>query len=55
MTRFAEALLAGGLLIALALLAILEAIPAEAAQFAPLALLPLLLRRRRACAGEARA
>jgi hypothetical protein len=48
-----EALLLGAALIAVALLAVFDVIPEAVAQYAPLAVVPLVLRRRNACAGRA--
>lgn len=49
MTRTQEALLIGGVLIAIALLAVFDIIPEAVAQYAPLAVVPILLRRSGAC------
>ena len=53
MTRTQQALLMGGVLIAIALLAVFDVIPEAVAQYAPLAVVPLVLRRSNACAGKA--
>lgn len=53
MSPIQEALLLGAALIAVALLAVFDVIPEAVAQYAPLALVPLVLRRRNACAGRA--
>jgi hypothetical protein len=50
MTSAQEALLIGAALIAVALLAVFDIVPEQVAQFAPVAAVPLLLRRRNACA-----
>jgi hypothetical protein len=48
-----EALLLGAAMIAIAVLAVFDVIPEAVAQYAPLALVPLVLRRRKTCAGRA--
>jgi hypothetical protein len=53
MTRIQEALALGFVLLAIALLAVFDVIPEQVAQYAPLAIVPLVLRRRNACAGRA--
>jgi hypothetical protein len=51
MTSARYALLTGVAAIAIALLAVFEIIPAQVAQFAPVALVPFIIRRsRNACA-----
>lgn len=49
MTRIQEALLLATVLIAIAVLAVFDIIPAQVAQYAPLAVLPWIIRRDRAC------
>ena len=46
MTRTQQALLMGGVLIAIALLAVFDVIPQEIAQYAPLAVVPFVLSLR---------
>ena len=54
MTRTQQALLMGGVLIAIALLAVFDVIPEAIAQYAPLAVVPFVLsHRRNICAGKA--
>jgi len=51
MTSTCYALLIGTAAIAIALLAVFDIIPAQAAQFAPVAMVPFIIRRgRNACA-----
>lgn len=51
MNRTTEALLLAAVLIAIALLAIVDILPQQVAQYAPLAVVPFIIRRRRnACA-----
>lgn len=45
MTRIQESLLLGTALIAIGLLAVFDIIPATVAQFAPLVVVPLMMRR----------
>lgn len=54
MTRLQEALLLAAALMAIALLAVFDIIPASFAQFAPLAVVPFVVRRRSACSYAAR-
>ncbi|WP_156443365.1 hypothetical protein [Erythrobacter sp. CCH5-A1] len=49
MTRIQEALCLAAALIALAVLAVFDIIPAQIAQFAPLAMVPWIIRRDRTC------
>lgn len=49
MTRIQEALCLAIVLLAIALLAVAGAIPAEVAQYAPLAVVPWIIRRDPAC------
>lgn len=46
-----EALLLGAALIAVALLAVFDVIPKAVAQYAPLAVVPFILRNRQNCCG----
>lgn len=50
MTRIQEALCLALVLLALAVLAVFDVIPAQVAQFAPLAMVPWIIRRDSACA-----
>lgn len=50
MTPKQTALLLGSVMIAVALLAIFDVIPQAVAQYAPIAVVPFVLRRRSACA-----
>lgn len=51
MSPIQEALLLGTMLIVVALLAVFDIVPQQVAQYAPLAVVPLIIRRRRnACA-----
>lgn len=50
MTAIQEAFCLAAVIFAVALLAVFDVIPAQAAQFAPLAVLPFVVRRRAACA-----
>ncbi|NCP14326.1 MAG: hypothetical protein GW858_09210 [Sphingomonadales bacterium] len=52
MTRLQEALLLAIVLLAVALLAVFDIVPEAVAQFAPLAAIPFIVRRRPACAGR---
>jgi hypothetical protein len=49
MTRIQEALCLAAVLIAIAVLAVFDIIPEAVAQFAPLAVVPWIIRRDRAC------
>lgn len=49
MTRIQEALLLAAVLIAIAVLAVFDIIPEAVAQFAPLAVVPWIIRRDRTC------
>lgn len=49
MTRIQEALCLAAALIAIAVLAVFDIIPAQVAQFAPLVVAVWLIRRERAC------
>lgn len=51
MNRIHQALLLGGVLLGVALLAVAGIIPAVVAQYAPLAVVPFIVRRRSACTG----
>jgi len=51
MTTTREALLLGSALILVALLAVFEIVPEQVAQFAPVAAVPFLLRRRSCVSG----
>jgi hypothetical protein len=53
MNRIHEALLIGCVLLAIALLAVFDIIPAAVAQYAPLAAVPFILRQRPSCAKQA--
>lgn len=53
MNRIHEALLIGCVLLAVALLAVFDIIPAAVAQYAPLAAVPFILRQRPSCAKQA--
>ena len=50
MTRTQEALCLAAVLIALAVLAVFDIIPEQVAQFAPLVMLPWIIRRNPSCA-----
>ncbi len=50
MTRINEALLLAAALIGIAALAVFAIIPAELAQYAPLAVVPFVIRRQPSCA-----
>jgi hypothetical protein len=50
MTRIQEALCLAIVLLAIAVLAVFDVIPAEVARFAPLAVVPWIIRRNPACA-----
>ncbi|MCZ8368732.1 MAG: hypothetical protein O9293_01990 [Porphyrobacter sp.] len=50
MTRIQEALCLATVLLAIAVLAVFEVIPEHVAQFAPLAVVPWIIRRNPACA-----
>jgi hypothetical protein len=54
MTRIQEALCLAAVLLALAGLAVFDVIPEQVSQFAPLAMLPWIIRRDPAC-GRSRA
>lgn len=49
MTRTSEALLLAAALIAIAVLAVFDVIPAPVAQYAPLAAVPWIIRRNPGC------
>jgi hypothetical protein len=49
MTRIQEALCLAAILFAIALLAVFDIIPETVAQFAPLAMVPWIIRRDRTC------
>jgi hypothetical protein len=54
MTRTSEALILAAVLIGIAVLSVFDVIPAQVAQYAPLAVVPFLVSRRRAtCAVRA--
>lgn len=53
MTSTRKALLLAAALLAIAVLAVFDIVPAEVAQYTPLAVVPFIVRRRTACAGEA--
>ena len=52
MTRIQEALCLAALLIAIAVLAVFDIIPEQVAQFAPLVMVPWIVRRDPACAAR---
>lgn len=52
MTRIHEALLLAAVLLAIAVLAVFDIIPEAVSQFAPLVMLPWIIRRDRACAAR---
>ena len=52
MNRTHEALLLGCVLLAIALLAVLDVVPAAVAQYAPLAVVPFIVRNRPHCRGS---
>ncbi|MCL9999173.1 MAG: hypothetical protein NBV68_07310 [Erythrobacter sp.] len=52
MTRIQEALLLAAVLIAIAVLAVFDIIPQAVAQFAPLAVVPWIIRRDSTCAAR---
>ena len=49
MTRIQEALALGFVLLAIALLAVFDVIPEQVAQYAPLAMVPWIIRRGSGC------
>ena len=49
MTRIQEALALGFLLLAIAVLAVFDVIPEQVAQYAPLAMVPWIIRRGSGC------
>lgn len=53
MSRIQEALCLAAVLLAIAVLAVFDVIPEQVAQFAPLAMVPWIIRRNPACAARA--
>ncbi|MFN4113255.1 MAG: hypothetical protein ACK4GD_04885 [Sphingomonadaceae bacterium] len=49
MNHYRKALLLGGVLIAIAVLAVFDIIPEEIAQYAPLAVVPFVISGQRSC------